>query len=253
MVMSIRLTINNVPVTAQPGEYVINVARRNGFSIPSLCSHEAVEPIGACRLCLVELSANGNTTLTSSCNVLVQEGISVITDSQLIRKQRAMNIELLLARAPRSETLRRLAAEYGIFRSRFTLRDENGLQNCILCELCNRVCAQLGHNALSVIGRGDSKRIGPPFDQPAATCVGCASCVSVCPTRCIPLEETKTTRTIWGHTFKYILCKVCHGPVITDENYRHALAYAGLPEDYYDVCESCKQALNAEHFSSLVR
>ncbi len=251
--MTIRLTINDLPVNAQPGEYVLNVARRHGFSIPSLCSHEAVEPIGACRVCLVELTSNGHTTVTSSCNVPVEEGLHVITDSPAIRKHRAMNLELLLARAPASETLHRLAAEYGIFHSRFNLRDEQGMQNCILCELCTRVCAQLGHNALSVIGRGDTKRIGLPFNQPAATCVGCGSCASVCPTRCIPIQDTKTTRTIWGRTFKYILCKVCHDPVITEEHNQHALTHADLPEDYYDVCESCKQVINAERFAALVR
>jgi bidirectional [NiFe] hydrogenase diaphorase subunit len=251
--MSLRLTINNVQISAQPGEYLLYVARHNGFSIPSLCSHEAVEPIGACRLCLVELISNVHTTLTSSCNLPVEEGLCVITDSPAIRKHRAMNLELLLARAPASESLRRLAAEYGVYRSRFAVHDESGIQNCILCELCTRVCTQLGHNALSVIGRGDSKRIGIPFNQPSATCVGCASCVSVCPTRCILIQDTKSTRTIWGRTFKFILCKYCHAPVITEKHYQHAMTYGGLPEDYYDVCESCKQTANAERFESLVR
>ena len=76
------------------------------------------------------------------------------------------------------------------------------LPGYILCELCVRTCAALGYNAISANGRGDHKSVGPPFGHAAAAdCVGCGSCHEACPTGCIPMEDTDTTRSIWGRTF----------------------------------------------------
>ena len=69
-------------------------------------------------------------------------------------------------------------------------------------------------SALSTLGRGDQKKIGLPFNQPAESCVGCGSCYSVCPTECILMRETRSSRTIWGQTFDFVLCKQCGTPVI---------------------------------------
>jgi bidirectional [NiFe] hydrogenase diaphorase subunit len=249
--MSIRLKINNVEVEAEPGEGLLDVARRNGFSIPSLCHHEALPAIGACRVCLVEVKKGKRVKLTTSCNYEVLDGIEVNTDSPEIRKHRAMNIELLLARAPGSETVRELAARYGVAQPRFRPPEYNPLPNCILCELCVRACAQLGHHALSTVGRGDRKRIGLPFNKPADTCVGCGSCVSVCPTDCILMKDTATSRTIWGQVFSFVRCKECGVPVITEAHRDFALNTKALPEDYYDFCESCKQISTSKRFASV--
>ncbi|MBI5528127.1 MAG: (2Fe-2S)-binding protein [Deltaproteobacteria bacterium] len=250
--MSIRLTIDDVEVKAEPGEYVLAVARREGFAIPSLCHHESVAPIGACRVCLVQVTFGGKTTLSTSCNMLAEEGLQVVTDTPEVRAHRAMNLELLLARAPGSARVREMARQYGVTRTRFPQVAESALANCILCELCMRVCSRLGHDALSAIGRGDKKRIGPPFGTPSERCVGCASCRSVCPTACVFVRDTATSRTIWGKTFEFVLCKNCGAPVLTREHRQHALAHAGLPEDYYDVCEPCKQADAAGRFANVV-
>jgi len=246
------IRINDIDVTAAEGEYVLDVARREGFSIPSLCHHEAVAPIGACRICLVEVTQGGRTALSTSCNMLAEDGMRITTDSPLVRRHRAMNLELILARAPTSPPIRTLAAAHGVARPRFAPMAESVLPNCILCELCNRACARLGHRALNTVGRGDRKRIGLPFGQPSADCVGCGSCASVCPTQCIVMKDTAATRLIWGKTFTFVRCTTCGAPVITEEHRAHVLAHAGLPEDYYDVCEPCKQAAAAGRFASVV-
>jgi NADH dehydrogenase/NADH:ubiquinone oxidoreductase subunit G len=208
--------------------------------------------IGACRVCLVSIMKGKRTKLTTACNYQVLDGIEVTTDSPEIHEQRAMNLELLLARAPGSETVRELAASYGVTRPRFGPLAYNPLPNCILCELCVRACDALGHHALTVVGRGDRKRIGLPFNKPADSCVGCGSCVSVCPTNCIPMKDTAATRTIWGQSFNFVKCTECGASVIIENHREHAIANKALPEDYYDVCESCKQAAASQRFAAIV-
>jgi NADH dehydrogenase/NADH:ubiquinone oxidoreductase subunit G len=250
--MSVRFKLNDVDIEAEHGEGLLDVARRNGVEIPALCHSEALPPIGACRVCLVSVKKGKRTKLTTSCNYQVLDGIEVTTDSPEIRSQRAMNLELLLARAHGSEAVRELARQYGVTRPRFGPPAYNPLPNCILCELCVRACAHLGHHALTIVGRGDRKRIGLPFNKPASSCVGCGSCVSVCPTDCIPVKDTATGRTIWGQSFDFVHCTECGSPVMTAKHREHAIATTELPEDYYDVCESCKQAASSKRFAAVV-
>jgi NADH dehydrogenase/NADH:ubiquinone oxidoreductase subunit G len=250
--MTVRFKIDDVDVEAQESDLLIDVARQNDFDIPSLCHHEALEPIGACRVCLVEVSQGTQTQLTTACDHKVESGMEVLTDSAEIRKQRAMNLELLLARAPKAEAIRHLAAQYNVRRPRFSELEYNPLPNCILCELCVRTCAHLGHHALTTVGRGDKKRIGLPFDKPSESCVGCGSCVSVCPTDCVFIKDSPTQRTLWGQRHDFVLCKECNAPVMTYKHREHAIAASKLPEDYYDTCEQCKQTAASKRFAAVV-
>jgi len=250
--MTVRFRIDDKEVEAAAGERLLDVARRHGFRIPALCHHEALEPIGACRICLVEVIQGKRHSVTTACNFQVEEGIQVLTETPAVRKNRALNLELLLARAPDAERIRRLAAEHGVRRTRFGPPAYEPLPNCILCELCVRSCATLGHHALTVVGRGERKRIGLPFNRPAESCVGCGSCAAICPTDCIPVKDSETQRSIWGQTFDFVRCKECGVPVMTEAHREFAIAKQDLPEDYYDTCERCKQTAASKRFAAVV-
>ena len=100
--MDVDLIIDDVQVTAPEGGSVLDAARHAGLHIPALCHHEAVPAIASCRLCLIEVRRPGRdwVQLTTSCDYPVSAGLVVATDSPRIRKHRAMNLELLLRRAP---------------------------------------------------------------------------------------------------------------------------------------------------------
>jgi bidirectional [NiFe] hydrogenase diaphorase subunit len=243
--MDVSLTIDGRQLIAPAGASLLDVARAAGFAIPALCHHEAVPPIAACRLCLVEVTRPGRQMqLTTSCDYPVLAGLEATTDSPLIRRYRAMNLQLLLPYAPQAPALLDLAAELGVSARLFPDVKQAALPGCILCELCVRVCATLGYNALSTIGRGDHKRVGPPFGQAAAmACVGCGSCHAVCPTGCIPMEDTATTRTVWGRTLELFTCERCGTPIMTAPQRATIAARGDLPADYYTLCEACKRAV----------
>jgi NADH dehydrogenase/NADH:ubiquinone oxidoreductase subunit G len=250
--MAIQLKINDIEVQAEKGECLLDVARRSGFEIPSLCHNEALPPVGACRVCTVEIEKDGRSFLSTACNTQCETGMEVTTDSAEIHRHRAMNLELLLARAPGSERIRALAGQYGVVKPRFGPIEYDPLPNCILCKLCIRACEHLGNNVLTMVGRGDRQRVGMAFNKPSESCTGCASCVAVCPTNCIMMDDSATERTIWGQRLPFHLCKECGEPVVTERQREKMIQKKGLPEDYYDLCENCKQAGTGKRFSSIV-
>lgn len=177
----IKFNINDQQVTAQPGWSVLETARQHGIHIPTLCYHEAVPPSGACRLCVVELKDGDWSKVVISCMYPVAEGLNIYTDSDRVQNVRRWILEMLLAECPASQELRALAAEYGVASTRFPAHDPD--EQCILCGLCVRVCAQVvGAEAISTVGRGVHKQIGAPYLTPSEACVACGSCLSVCPT-----------------------------------------------------------------------
>jgi bidirectional [NiFe] hydrogenase diaphorase subunit len=255
-VLDIALRIDDAEVTAPAGASLLDVAREAGVEVPGLCHHEALPVIAACRLCLVEVRRPGWETaaLTTSCDYPVSAGLEVVTASPLIQRHRLMNLQLLLPYAPEAPVLQQLADRLGLTQSLFPPVADAPLPGCILCELCVRVCATLGYNALSTIGRGDHKRVGPPFGQSAAmACVGCGACHAICPTQCIPMEDTKTTRTIWGRTLELFACRRCQTPLMTEAQRAATAARGELPVDYYGLCDTCKRAVLTEQLLSASR
>jgi NADH dehydrogenase/NADH:ubiquinone oxidoreductase subunit G len=253
--MTVKFTINGVPVEAAAGQSVIDVARRYGFEIPSLCHHEAVAPYGACRVCLVEITKGGRKKLTTSCNYEVLEGIEVVTDSPAIRKHRAMVLELILAEAPDAEPVRRMAKRYGVDSTRFkraAAQEGEGPRDCILCGLCVRVCSEIVEvNALTFNGRGDRRGVGAPYLEAPAPCIGCGSCASICPTNHIPVKDDREKREIWGRQFAMVPCEVCGEPVMTEEYKAYAVSHRGLPDGYYTTCAACKMRALASKFAQV--
>lgn len=247
--MDVRLIIDGEQVTASEGSSLRTAARAAGRDVPGLCHHEAVPPNASCRLCLVELRPRGRdwSQLTTSCDYPVSEGLAVVTDSPRIRELRAMNLRLLLRRAPEAPALLRLGERLGVPGPLFPPVQDAPLPGCILCELCVRVCSAAGYDALAVSGRGPDKYVGPAFGHAAAEdCVGCASCYEVCPTDCIAMTDTAATRTIWGRTFDLVTCERCGRPITAKEHAASLQAGPGLIDGCDAVCDVCKRRLTSE-------
>jgi len=239
-----ELIIDGSPVTAPDGSSLLTAARNAGRDVPGLCHHDAVPANASCRLCLVEIRRPGRdwTQLTTSCDYPVSAGLTVVTDSPRIRELRRMNLQLLLRRAPEAPVLRRLAEEYEVGEPLFAPVEDAPLPDCILCELCVRVCSAAGYDALAVSGRGSGKYVGPAFGHAAAEdCVGCASCYEACPTDCISMIDTATTRTIWGRTFDLLTCERCGRPITTQEHRETIDPGIGGKVDEPELCDACKR------------
>ena len=177
----ISFTLNCQPVESRKEWTILDTARHYGFYIPTLCFHEALEPVGACRLCMVEVRQNGLQRLVASCFSHPQEGMEVILDSERVQNGRRWIMEMLLAACPASPEIKKMAREFGVAATRFTAEDP--MEECLRCGLCIRVCEEIvGAKAIAFGSRGVTKHVATPYMVPNEACVSCGSCVAVCPT-----------------------------------------------------------------------
>jgi len=184
----IHLTIDDKPIEVHEGRTILEACREHGIHIPTLCYHPALEPYGACRLCMVEVSQNGRKPrLVASCVYPCEEGAVVKTDTTTVQQSRRMTAELLLAGSSNSPEIVALANELGVKEVRYQLPDEDA---CVLCGLCVRACNEIvGVSAISVIQRGIAKKVATPFQVTSSRCIGCGTCVLICPTGAFNFEN----------------------------------------------------------------
>ena len=235
----ITLTLDNREIQAKEGQTVLEVAQANGIEIPTLCYNEALEPYGACRLCLVEIFRGGRSRLVASCLYPVEQGLIVKTASERVVNNRKMIAELLLARCPGVKPVQDLARKMGVKETPFKLENND----CILCGLCVRACQQVvGVSAISLVNRGTKREVATPFYEPSTQCVGCGSCVYVCPTGRIKMEDIGDARIIhnWGAEFKLKKCKICGNYFAPEAQLEHIRKKANLPQDFFNSCPNCK-------------
>ena len=175
----IQLEIDGKEVKATEGMTVLAAAQSAGIFIPTLCHHEKLEPLGGCRVCIVEVEINGWTKLVVSCVYPVEENIIVRTRSEKVDRIRKTIIELLMAHAPDSPQLQDLAQEYGADKDRF----EKEASFCILCGLCVRYCTEvIKKNAIGFFDRGESREIRFIPEVASKECRNCKKCFPLCPT-----------------------------------------------------------------------
>jgi len=200
----ITAIINRRQVQAKEGMTILEVAQENGIDIPTLCHHQDLTPLGACRICVVEVE--GSRTLVGSCHTPITGGMVIQTHSDKVLATRKMIIELLLAshcgscymcdKANICE-LRKIAADLEVGLPRFQTRKNyyamedispyivRDLTKCIMCRRCVRACKEVaGHNVFAVAYRGFDAKVVVDSDQPIdkEVCRDCGVCISYCPT-----------------------------------------------------------------------
>jgi bidirectional [NiFe] hydrogenase diaphorase subunit len=205
----IHLTIDDRQIQVAPGYTLLQAARENNIPIPTLCSHEALLPYGACRLCLVELVGSAGSKLVASCTYPCQEGLVVRTNSDLVVSTRRTVVELLMATGMHLPIVRALAAELDIVAPYVSLQPND----CILCGLCVRACRDIvGVGAISLTHRGMERTVSTPFKISSVDCIECGTCALVCPTGAIHVEDvTRPMRTshAWGSAYERRACHLC--------------------------------------------
>ena len=205
----IKVKINGREYAVEKGATVLEAAKAAHIDIPTLCYLKDINEIGACRLCLVEVSerkgpAMGPWRMVTACVYPCTEGMEIKTNTPRISASRKMNLELLLSnhqkdclscvRSTNCE-LQTLCREYGVYQSHFEgtlnhyevddkspiIRDNN---KCILCRRCVATCAKVqGIGVIGANNRGFDTYIGSAFGAALAdtSCINCGQCIVACP------------------------------------------------------------------------
>jgi len=212
----IGLAINGLPVAVEEGTTLLEAARVLGIEIPTLCHRDGLTPYGACRLCVVEIGDYPKSKLVSACTYPAENGLKVRTGSSRVMRARRMVLELLLASCPQSKTIQDLASAYEVRRQRF--RQEH--EDCILCGLCVRMCAeQMMAKAIGFRGRGEKRSIGAPFDARSEVCRLCGGCMYVCPACQLRCTFNEPERAICG------ACANLSPPCLDKEQFDDLMCY----------------------------
>ncbi len=198
-----NVTINGKSIQVAEGATILDAARQAGISIPTLCFLEHRAPLGACRVCVVEVE--GARTLQAACATPVTDNMVVNTNSRRARQSRRTVIDLLLSEhegncqyCDRSVDceLKEIAHDLTIEAPEFegeripTVLDTSTAAlvrdsgKCIKCRRCVTVCNEVQQiGALFPQYRGYDTVVGPAFamDLDSVACVQCGQCAAVCP------------------------------------------------------------------------
>jgi len=200
---NVHLTIDGTSVTVPVGTTIFDAARMHGIAIPTLCHQQNENPVGVCRVCVVDI---GQRVYAASCIRQVEPGMTVKTSSPPVQAARHTLIELLMSDHPAPCArqkhsgdceLERLASAAGVSEARFPRRltprgkdDSSAViavdhESCILCDRCIRGCDEIRHNWV-LARRGKGYQAGVAFDtnlpMGESSCVSCGECMVSCPT-----------------------------------------------------------------------
>src|SRR6188474_2533701 len=94
---TLSCTIDGVEVTVPSGTTIYTAAIQAGIDIPVLCHDERYDPVGVCRMCVVDV---GGRVLAAACVRPCEDGMAVQTGGERVEKQRRLLTALLLADHP---------------------------------------------------------------------------------------------------------------------------------------------------------
>ena len=118
-----KITINGTVCECEKGEFILQIARRNGIEIPALCYHDGFPGQGSCRVCIVEAVEKGRGRIVVSCVYPVERECEIYTDNEKVRRLRGMTLALLQKKAPDSPEIRALCEKYGIKVKKICVKD----------------------------------------------------------------------------------------------------------------------------------
>jgi formate dehydrogenase major subunit len=202
---TVTLTIDGREVTAPAGATIWQAAKAAGIDIPVLCHDERFDPVGVCRMCVVDV---GSPAFAASCVRACENGMQVATSTPEVERSRAVLTRLLVSdQPPREHDPKQTTTadnELLALADRYEVSQGDGLpcgsgrgadlsnpviavdhDACILCDRCVRACDDIqGNDVIGRSGKGFSTHIAFDLSDPmgASSCVSCGECVAACPT-----------------------------------------------------------------------
>lgn len=228
-VSTVAVTIDGVEIQAAEGELLIAAAERTGTYIPRFCYHSRMNPVGMCRMCLVEVDTGRGPGLQPSCMLPVSDGMTVETETDTVKKAQDGVLEFLLINHPldcpvcdkggecplQDQTMAygpgesRMVEEKRHYEKPIPISDTVYLdrERCILCDRCTRFADEVaGDTLIHFMDRGNNTQVNTFPDEPFASYFS-GNTVQICPVGALtakpyrfkarPWDLEETVSTAW--------------------------------------------------------
>ncbi len=227
----LTFTLDGRQVTASKGELIIAAAERAGTYIPRFCYHPRMEPVGMCRMCLVDVEGPRGATLTPACFVAVTDGMVVDTANDRVKKAQDGVLEFLLANHPLDCPVCDKGGEcplqdqtlaYGPGESRFIEEKRHfekpiaisdlvllDRERCIQCARCTRFASDVaGEAQIDFAGRGEAVEVATFPTQPFESYFS-GNTVQICPVGALTATPYRFTARPWDLDQVESTCTTC--------------------------------------------
>ena len=227
----LAFTLDGRSATARKGELLIAAAERAGTYIPRFCYHPRMDPVGMCRMCLVDVEGPRGATLTPACFVPVTEGMVVDTSNDRVRKAQDGVLEFLLANHPLDCPVCDKGGEcplqdqtlaYGPGESRFIEEKRHfekpiaisdlvllDRERCIQCARCTRFAVEVaGEAQIDFAGRGEEVEVATFPTQPFESYFS-GNTVQICPVGALTATPYRFTARPWDLDQVESTCTAC--------------------------------------------
>ena len=226
-----EFTLDGRTVRARKGEMLIAAAERAGTYIPRFCYHPRMEPVGVCRMCLVEVSGPRGATLMPSCYIEAAPGMEVTSDSDKVKKAQDGVLEFLLINHPLDCPVCDKGGEcplqdqtlaYGPGETRFVEEKRHfekpvpiselvllDRERCIQCSRCTRFADEVaGEAQIDFIGRGEQIQVAT-FPELPFTSYFSGNTVQICPVGALTASPYRFAARPWDLDQVESTCTTC--------------------------------------------
>jgi NADH-quinone oxidoreductase subunit G len=270
------LTINGRSVEAEPGELVIEAAERSGTYIPRFCYHPRMEPVGMCRMCVVDIDTGRGPALQPACMIPVATNMVVDTESEATKKAQDGVLEFLLINHPldcpvcdkggecplQDQTLAygpgesRFVEEKRHFEKPIPISDLVALdrERCILCDRCTRFANDVaGDTLIHFFDRGNQTQVNTFPDHPFASYFS-GNTVQICPVGALTATPFRFKARPWDLDMAESTCDDCAVGcrIVVQSSRNDVLRYQGVdvdPVNWGWLCDKGRfsfQSVNSE-------
>ena len=228
---NIKITVNGNELEAKSGELLIEACEKSGIHIPRFCWHKRLDPVGMCRMCLVEVETPRGKALVPSCTTEITEDLVVETESEVVTKAQEGILEFLLINHPLDCPVCDKAGEcplqdqtmaYGPGESRFVEEKRHfekpipiseiillDRERCILCARCTRFSDEIsGDPLIEFIQRGNKTEVNTFPDEPFRSYFS-GNTVQICPVGALTSTSYRFKARPWDLKKVSSTCNCC--------------------------------------------
>jgi len=227
----ITFTVDGKTLEGKQGQLLIEACEDSGIHIPRFCWHKRLDPVGMCRMCLVEIETPRGKALVPSCTTQVTDELIVETESNTVKKAQEGVLEFLLINHPLDCPICDKAGEcplqdqtmaYGPGESRFIEEKRHfekpipisdivllDRERCILCARCTRFSDEIsGDPLIEFIQRGNKTQVNTFPDEPFKSYFS-GNTVQICPVGALTATSYRFKARPWDLKKVSSTCNCC--------------------------------------------